>query len=440
MRLKKIAAIIVTAALLPVIPGICSAAEMKWSFDEESLTVSVQGYGMINDATEITKYLDKAKKLEVLSGVTKIERNVFTDCGNIEEVILPEGLVSIGNNSFSLSENLKKVKLPETLETIGDEAFMGCSSLEEISIPENVSSIGRNAFSGCVEIKSFNVSENSKTFVAKDGMIMSKAEDEIIMYPPGKEDENYTVQNGVTRIHENAFSYNSFIKNVSLPDGLREIGDYAFYFCEGLGRISFGEGLKSIGNYAFYGSKLKSIKIPYGTQSIGKYAFKNSELLSSADIPGTVSEFGENAFYGCHEPLVITGFGKALELASKEKYYFNESARVFINGAELETDCPALIINDATMVPMRKIFEALGAEVSWDDATQTASGEANGIKCSFAIGDNKLYKNDTCIELAAPAVIRDGRTLVHVRAIAEAFGSNVEWDQNTGLVTVTTVQ
>lgn len=46
-------------------------------------------------------------------------------------------------------------------------------------------------------------------------------------------------------------------------------------------------------------------------------------------------------------------------------------------------------------------------------------------------------KNGKEIKLSAPAVLSDGRTLVHVRAIAEAFGEKVDWDGERGLVTVT---
>ena len=111
---------------------------MTGSYDEESATVSVKGYGMINDATQLKQYLDRAKRINVLGGVTKIDRNVFTDCGNVEEVILPDGFLSVGDNSFSMSKSLKTINFPDTLESIGNEAFMSCSSLENVTIPKTV--------------------------------------------------------------------------------------------------------------------------------------------------------------------------------------------------------------------------------------------------------------------------------------------------------------
>lgn len=437
MLLKKAAAALFGVMLLSAQMSVY-AADMTWSYDEESATVSVKGYGMINDATQLKQYLDRAKRINILGGVTKIDKNVFTDCGSVEEVILPDGFLSIGDNSFSLSQSLKAINFPDTLEAIGSEAFMGCTSLESVTISKSVSSIGKNAFGECSSLKEFKVSEDNSFYSEIDGVVFSKDGTELVLYPPGKEAESYTVPENVTKIHNSAFAYNSHIAEIIFPDSTAEIDDYAFYFCDRLKNVSFGSGLKKIGNYSFYGARLKSVNLPYGTEYIGGNAFKNCEKLITADIPGTVTSIGENAFYGTNKKLLIRGFGDTVKnyTAAESKNYYN-SVRVQLDGKELEFDQPAIIDNDYTMVPMRKIFEALGADVKWDDNTKTAYGEKDGIACSFKIGDNKLYKNNETIELAAPAKIIDGRTLVHVRAIAEALGAKVGWNPDTGLVTIT---
>ena len=153
---------------------------MKWTYDKAAKTVSVKGYGMINDAAELTKYLNDAKIIDVQRGVTKINRNVFSSLVNIEEVELPEGLMSIGDNSFNLSSELKMVVFPKTLETIGAEAFMVCGSLTNVTIPENVSSIGVSAFANCVSVNEFNVSNDNECFAAVDGVIVDLDTDEKI--------------------------------------------------------------------------------------------------------------------------------------------------------------------------------------------------------------------------------------------------------------------
>lgn len=434
MRFKKSA--LVCVAVAAALSCTVSAADMKWKFDETTSTVSVRGYGMINDATALNQYLDKAKTIDVLEGVTKIDKNVFVDCGEVEEVILPNGFTDIGDNSFSLSGSLKKVVMPDTLKKIGSEAFMGCSALEDFTLPKSLESIGRNAFAECESIKEFKISDENANFKVVDGVVLTKDGSELVLYPPGAESETYTVPDGVTKINSGAFSYNENLSEIIIPDSTVQIDDYAFFFAKALHKVQFGSQIKSIGNYSFYGTKLRGAQIPYGTESIGDYAFKNCDALSNIDIPGTVKQIGENAFYGTADNFVLNGFGAAAaEAAAKEGKAFRETVRVNINGENQEFDTPPIVKNGCTMLPMRKVFEVLGAEVTWDDATQTAFGKKGDIECSVTIGSDKLYKNGEAIKLDAPAEIINDRTLVHIRAVAEAFDAKVGWDDK-GLVTV----
>lgn len=427
-----------TAALLLSAPLTGSAAEMTWEYNADSACVLVKGYGMINDAAPFTQYLKTAKKIQLIKGVTKIEKNVFSDCGIVEEVVLPEGFVSIGSNAFSFSKKLKTINFPDTLEYIGDEAFMDCPELESVEIPQNVSYIGTNAFVDCNTIESFSLSEENPNYTAVDGVIFSKDKTELVMYPAGRKDESYTIPDGTVKISSKAFSYNTKLKSVKLPDTVKEIGDYAFYFCEELKNAELGKALESIGDYAFYGSGVRNAILPYGCISIGSDVYKNCEFLISADIPGTVSKIGKNVFFGTDDSLKIRGYGNAAaECAAEAEKSFEETVRIMVDGNELQPDRPAFIANGFTMVPMRSIFEALGASVEWDGASQTAYAKRGDTECSFRIGENILYKNGQKIQLSAPAVLTEGRTLVHVRGIAEAFGENVDWNGETGLVTIT---
>ena len=91
------------------------------------------------------------------------------------------------------------------------------------------------------------------------------------------------------------------------------------------------------------------------------------------------------------------------------------------------TDSPCVIINDRTLVPLRAIFEALGAEVTYDGATRTVRAGKGDIQISLTIGKNILHINDRTVELDVPAKIVNDRTLVPVRAISESFGVKVDW-------------
>lgn len=113
---------------------------------------------------------------------------------------------------------------------------------------------------------------------------------------------------------------------------------------------------------------------------------------------------------------------------------------VYTDGLPVKFDVSPQIINDRTMVPLRAIFEALGAEVSWDDSTKTAISEKSDIIVKITIGEYKLSKNGSNIEIDVPAQIVDSRTLVPVRAIAESFDCNVFWDGDLRTVRIVTAK
>ena len=109
---------------------------------------------------------------------------------------------------------------------------------------------------------------------------------------------------------------------------------------------------------------------------------------------------------------------------------------VYVNGEKLEFDVAPVLLNDRTMVPMRKIFETLGATVSWNNDTETASGVRNGVRVSVSIDDPNAFIDGKKTTLDQPPVLLDGRTLVPLRFIAEAYGAKVEWIDETQTVNI----
>lgn len=113
---------------------------------------------------------------------------------------------------------------------------------------------------------------------------------------------------------------------------------------------------------------------------------------------------------------------------------------VVVNGKYVNFDVQPQIINGRTMVPVRAIFEALGAVVEWDEYEQLVTAEIyepDGILfAQFIIGSNIMYSSCGSGEhiIDTPAMIINGRTLVPARAAAEAFDYNVSWDEATKTV------
>ncbi len=113
-----------------------------------------------------------------------------------------------------------------------------------------------------------------------------------------------------------------------------------------------------------------------------------------------------------------------------------ENIKVIIDITSVKFDVPPTIVNGRTLVPLRAIFEALGATVDWDDATQTVTSEKGGTKISLTINSNVMTVNGEAKTLDVPATLIDSRTLVPVRAISEAFGLQVGWDGEANIVSI----
>ena len=113
--------------------------------------------------------------------------------------------------------------------------------------------------------------------------------------------------------------------------------------------------------------------------------------------------------------------------------------KVAVNGSYISFDQPPVIENGRTLVPMRAIFEALGADVQWNNDTQSVMAEsADGTKITLIIGSkNMLVNNKDMVVLDVPAKIIGSRTMVPLRAISEALNCEVEWDGNNRIVTIT---
>ncbi|MBE7047218.1 MAG: hypothetical protein E7396_07360, partial [Ruminococcaceae bacterium] len=109
---------------------------------------------------------------------------------------------------------------------------------------------------------------------------------------------------------------------------------------------------------------------------------------------------------------------------------------VKVNGIGYHFDVMPVIVDGRTLVPMRGIFEALGAQVNWDDATKTATGTKGDKEVKLTISDTKAYVNGEEKTLDVPATIIEGRTMVPVRFISESLGEKVDWDGVTKTVIV----
>lgn len=134
----------------------------------------------------------------------------------------------------------------------------------------------------------------------------------------------------------------------------------------------------------------------------------------------------------------------AMSAFSVGTFAVENEVKVTLDGFEIKFDVPGRLIGDRPMVPLRTIFEVLGADVEWVGETREIISTRGKDTIKLAIGSNELYKNG---ELAytmdvAPIILEENgesRTLVPARAVSEAFGCTVDWDSETRTAIITDI-
>lgn len=115
-----------------------------------------------------------------------------------------------------------------------------------------------------------------------------------------------------------------------------------------------------------------------------------------------------------------------------------ERIDVYYNDEMVDFDVEPVIENDRTLVPIRAIFEAMGCAVYYteDNGKEVVSARRGNDSLHLTIGENKMYFNGEEKALDVPAKIIDGRTLVPLRAISEAFECEVYWEEETKTIDI----
>ncbi|MBD0384420.1 stalk domain-containing protein [Paenibacillus sedimenti] len=114
----------------------------------------------------------------------------------------------------------------------------------------------------------------------------------------------------------------------------------------------------------------------------------------------------------------------------------NPSPSVFLDGYPLSFQTPPVIENGYSLVPMRTIFEAEGAIVSWDEGTRTVTAHKEGVVFTYRIGETAAYKNQERLEMPVSGKIIDGFTMVPLRFISETLGNLVKWHEYSRSITI----
>ena len=259
-----------------------------------------------------------------------------------------------------------------------------------------------------------NFEEQYMCVTGEDGERWFKGKNfEASKLPPGLYDKEARVQDDVTAFMQFE-ALSEFSPEYIVYDGRDKI-DIQLY-------LNYTDATKSeVESIEFSGDAIGNVtRIDYEK---AKYIFQFKSCRDSEEK----KELGAK-MYEFAETLPKPDFYNVEEKQEEQKPK-PDKITVYINGEEVKFDQNPIIKENRTLVPVRAIFEALGAEVEWNEESRTVTAVKDETVITMKINEENMYKNGEKVVLDAAPEIVNSRTLVPVRAIAESFGNEVSWNE-----------
>ena len=360
---------------------------LSWEYDEESLTLTISGEGKIDDFRPGKAPWDDKTVFyaEIGEGITDIGDNAFTDHPKLRRIILPKSLESIGSDSFP-----KSFAFPPEVIYYGDK-----KSWDNILM----------------------------SFLLEDEDAIIKYTSDIAPTKPGV---------------DLGYKYDEASKTLTIS-GKGRMFDYDGvtppWDGKDIENVVFEEGVTYIGSNLLDGYEISTCAISKSVKTFASGAFDFLSANSEVYYAGSLSSLGQFDFNGA------TAWANAAP--PKKNYNPGDKITVVVDGGEVVFDAEPFIEDGRTLVPVRAIFEAMDAEVVWSAEERTVYSRREDTYISLAIDSTTMAKqtgNGTSekITLDVPAKIHKDRTYVPVRAIAESFNAEVQWEAETRTVYVKT--
>ncbi len=388
--MKKVLLIFAIACVLCV--SVLASDSIVFTYDIlPDGTAAITGASGLEYSCEIPKELDGYTVTALGNG------SPLVGFDEIDSVSLYSNVTKIADKAFYGNKKLEYVYNSTYLTTVGDYAFYNCEKLKGFNF-EGLEYIGEGAFAYCKSLGGIDSRIKLDSLKSFDG-----AE-----YP-------YLLNDG-------SYGYNTLAEAEKAP----------FYGCDGLTSVQIHCSSFYLPMEIMF---LDCRRITHATV----YDFNGSLnawdfMVTSSSPDGKLSmNFHPNA-------IMFTAYGNAAKSYAESKYMvyipMYSAAKVFVDGEEIVSDQEALLMNSRTMVPLRAIFEKLGAEVFWNDETRTVKAVKDGKEIELTIGMNHMRAGKKIVYLDVTPLLFNSRTLVPLRAVSEAFDNEVLWDGDTRTVTV----
>lgn len=134
----------------------------------------------------------------------------------------------------------------------------------------------------------------------------------------------------------------------------------------------------------------------------------------------------------------ITTYAKGIMLTydGATQEYTGNIYKLYVNDELVTSDIPPIIINGRSLVPVRAIFEKLGAEVGWDSKNKKVSVSYENNEVELIINDDNALINGNKVKMEVPAKIINDRTMVPLRFVGEQLNMEVGWHAAKGEITI----
>lgn len=169
--------------------------------------------------------------------------------------------------------------------------------------------------------------------------------------------------------------------------------------------------------------------------SIGKYVSAGCVRMHNQDIHWLFERVK------LHTNVVIVNSSKTFDAIAKASgYSLTPPIKVIIDGKELVGNVHPFMENNRVMVPMRSIFNEIGATVLWENATKSITATKGKDEIKLKVNSKQATINGTPIPLDVAPSIRENTTFVPTRFVSESLGMQVKWDHKKRTVTLTMPQ
>lgn len=172
--------------------------------------------------------------------------------------------------------------------------------------------------------------------------------------------------------------------------------------------------------YAIHGNNNKN--------SIGKYVSAGCVRMHNKDIHWLFDQLPLHT-----EVLITTSEESFEELATGAGYDLREeiNGKLYVNDVAVTLEQPMIQYRGRTYLPLRAVFELLGGTVQWDGTTETVTSVVGERTIVHTVGTASLSVNGKRLAISPESYLREGVTMMPLRALAESIGWTLQWDSAT---------